>query len=139
MTPKVEPPKDDNKSCRYCGLDYPEHNTLLAHGVGTLGDGKGYYKQPPTPPQSDEVMSKFWAIFNKYFPQPITGNLPAFEKEVDTLIKLQQEALLLRVEKEVIGEDEEMGADGLRKSDGADMNHLRAEQRANIDKLRLEL
>jgi len=26
-----------------------------------------------------------------------------------------------------VGEDEELGADGLRKSDGANMNHLRAE------------
>lgn len=42
------------------------------------------------------------------------------------------QSILQIIESDVIGEDEELGADGLTRSEGGTVNNLRAEQRANL-------
>lgn len=53
------------------------------------------------------------------------------ENQIDQALKEIEEA----IKKEVIGENEELGADGLTKAEGAGVNNLRQVQRVNLKEL----
>lgn len=71
----------------------------------------------------------------------IDRKIPEHHLKAEFLADCKQaiKKLLSETVLEVIGQNEELGADGLRLSDGADMNHKLAEQRQALAELKQEL
>lgn len=68
-------------TCKTCGAETPNHvpSYLDKQGIG-------HPDHAMTPINNKEIEKIFWTIFNKYFPQPLVGNLPKFEAELTQAI-----------------------------------------------------